>query len=189
MTEKEIQKIFITSGALLEGHFQLASGKHSDRYVQCAKVLQYPEHTVQLGKVLAARFSDDGVQVVVGPAVGGIVLAYELARLLGARALFMEREEGQMTLRRGFNIKPGERILAVEDVITTGGSVREVLEAAYGCGAEIVGAAALVDRSGGSTNLGVRTEKLLTLDIQTYVPHECPFCKQGLPLVQPGSKK
>ncbi len=189
MTGEEIKNLFSSCGALLEGHFRLTSGKHSGRYIQCARVLQYPEYAEKLCRVLVERFQNEKIQVVVGPAMGGIVLAYELARLLKARALFMEREEGSMLLRRGFNIEPGERVLIAEDVITTGGSVMEVLNKVRDYGGKVVGVAVLVDRSRGKANLGVRKEALLNINIHAFSPDKCILCKQGVPLVKPGSRK
>lgn len=189
LSRANIEQIFLASGALLEGHFRLTSGRHSDRYIQCAKVLQYPEYTTQLCKELAERFKEQGVELVVGPAMGGIIVAYELARQLQAKAVFTEREEGVMQLRRGFTINPGEKILVVEDVITTGGSILEVMDLSRQAGGEIVGAAVLVDRSAGKINLGIPTASLLSLEVISYDPDECPLCKAGLPVVKPGSRK
>jgi orotate phosphoribosyltransferase len=189
LTQAEIQQIFIASEALLEGHFRLTSGRHSDRYIQCAKVLQYPEYTTKLCQELAGRFAGAGVDLVVGPAMGGIIVAYEMARQLGVKAIFTEREDNVMQLRRGFTIKPGEKVLVVEDVITTGGSVSEVIELVRQAGGIVAGVAVLVDRSNGKIDLGVRTESLLAMDVKSYSPEECPLCSSGLPLVKPGSRK
>ena len=189
LTEADVQSIFERSGALLWGHFLLTSGWHSDQYFQCALVLQYPEYTEMLCRELAARFSGEGIATVVGPAMGGIIVSYEVARALGARSLFTEREDGVMKLRRGFSLEPGERVLVVEDVITTGGSVREVIEVVRNLGGEVRGAGVLVDRSGGTAKLGVRTEALLTTRATSYAPEECPLCKRGIPAVKPGSRK
>jgi len=151
-------------------------------------VLQYPEHAEWAGKSIAAHFSDDEVTAVVAPAIGGIIVAHEVARALGVRALFTERESGTMTLRRGFQIAAGELILVVEDVVTTGGSTRETIEAVTRAGGAVVGAASLVDRSGGSVDVGARRVALLTLDVPAYEPAACPLCKQGSPAVKPGSR-
>ena len=186
--ERNILAIFEKTGALLEGHFQLTSGLHSSRYLQCALVLQYPEHAEFVGRALAEKFSDDRVDAVVAPAIGGIILAHEAARAIGVRALFTEREAGVMTLRRGFRLSRGERVLVVEDVVTTGGSTRETIEAVIDADGVVIGAGALVDRSGGAVDLGVRRQSLLTLDVPAYDPSECPLCKEGIPPIKPGSR-
>ncbi len=189
MKEREIMKIFHDCGALLEGHFLLTSGLHSNRYIQCAKVLQYPELATDLGADLAACFQDLQVDVVVGPALGGILVAQEVARWLKARALFTEREQGAMTLRRGFTVEQGERVLVVEDVVTTGSSTREVIQVVEGYGAEVVGIGALVDRHTGTLDFKVPFHALLRLEIATYSPESCPLCREGLSLVKPGSRQ
>lgn len=189
LTGDSLLALFRKTGAFLEGHFQLSSGLHSPQYLQCALVLQHPEHAETLGRSLAAHFAQDKVESVVAPAIGGIVIAHEVARALGVRALFTEREAGEMTLRRGFRLSPGERVLVVEDVITTGGSTRETMEAVARSGAVVIGAGSLVDRSGGNVSLGVRRAALLTLQAPAYQPSECPLCKRGEPAVKPGSRK
>jgi len=151
-------------------------------------VLQHPEHAEFVGRALAARFSDDRVDAVVAPAIGGIIVAHETARAIGARALFTEREGGVMTLRRGFRLNRGERVLVVEDVVTTGGSTRETIEAVVNADGVVVGAGSLIDRSGGLVDLGVRRQSLLTLDVPSYDPSECPLCKQGVPPSKLGSR-
>lgn len=181
--------VFQQTGALLEGHFQLTSGLHSPRYLQCALVLQYPRHAERIGHALAAFFEEAGIEVVVAPAVGGIVVAHETARALGVRALFTEREARVMTLRRGFNLKEGERVLVVEDVITTGGSTRETMEVVGQAGGLVVGAGSIVDRSGGEVDLGVKRHSLVVLDVPVYDPSECPLCKQGTTATKPGSRE
>lgn len=188
LSAEEILKIFKDCGALLEGHFLLSSGLHSSQYLQCALVLQYPTHAERLCSMLSRHFAGQGIQVVAAPALGGIVVAYEVARALGARALFTERVEGQMTLRRGFQIQPGERTLVVEDVITTGGSTREVMAAVEEHGGVVVGVGSLVDRSGG-VHLGVKQHALLHLNIPNYPPEACPLCREGKPLMKPGSRQ
>jgi len=188
LTRDEIISIFQKTGAMLTGHFRLTSGRHSDSYFQCALVLQHPNYTGTLCRELAARFAGDDVSVVIGPALGGIIVSYEVARALGGRSLFAERENGAMTLRRGFSISPGERVLVVEDVITTGGSVREVMEVVRKLGGRVVGAGVLVDRSNGMVDLGVRTEALLTTEVVSYALEDCPLCRQGLPAVKPGGR-
>lgn len=189
MSKERAEQIFATTGALLEGHFLLSSGRHSKRYIQCASVLQYPCYTEELAEELASRFRNDNVEVVIGPAMGGIIVAYEVARKLGVKGMFCERENGKMKLRRGFTVVPGQRVLVVEDVITTGGSVREVIQVIREEGGAVIGVAALVDRSGGKVDFGVRTESVLVVDIETFEPDNCPLCKAGkLPLVKPGSR-
>jgi len=185
---QHLLSILQQTGALLEGHFQLTSGLHSPRYLQCARVLQYPEHAEWAGRELGTHFAKDGVNAVVAPAIGGIIVAHEVARALGVRALFTERESGVMTLRRGFQIAPGETILVVEDVVTTGGSTRETIEAVTRAGGAVVGAGSLVDRSGGGVDVGAPRVALLTLDVPAYDPSECPLCKQGTSAIKPGSR-
>lgn len=188
MTQEEVLKIFKDSGAYLEGHFLLTSGRHSGHYVEKFQVLQYPDLTEKLCQDLAERFRDQKIQTVVGPATGGIILAQLVGRYLGARALFTERENGKMALRRGFQIQPGERVLVVEDIVTTGGSVQEVLSVLQDLGAQVVGVGLLVDRSGGKVDFGLPTEALMELTIPTYQPDECPLCQNGVPLTQRGSR-
>lgn len=189
MNEQEIMKIFHDCGALLEGHFLLTSGLHSNRYIQCARVLQYPDIASTLGAELAAFFRDLRVNVVVGPAIGGILVAQEVARALKTRALFAEREQGVMALRRGFAVERGERVVVVEDVVTTGGSTREVIKVMEDYGAEVVGIGALVDRHTGALDFEVPFHALLRLEIATFSPESCPLCREGLPLVKPGSRQ
>lgn len=188
LSKEEIIKIFKDTGAMLTGHFRLTSGRHSDQYFQCALVLQHPRYTDVLCRELANRYAGERISAVIGPAMGGIVVSYETARVLGVRSLFTERDNGKMTLRRGFSIEPGEKVLVVEDVITTGGSVREVIEVVRGLGGHVVGAAVLVDRSNGTADIGVRTEALLTTQVLSYSPEECPLCRQGIPAIKPGSR-
>lgn len=188
MAMKTPLEIFRTVGALLEGHFRLTSGKHSAQYMQCAQVLQYPDLAQEFAEQLGASFRKENIDTVIGPAMGGILVAYEMARFLGTRALFTERENGVMSLRRGFSLKEGERVLVVEDVITTGGSVKEVIDAVRAQGAIPVGVAVLVDRSGGKVDFGLPLASALQLDIQTYEPDECPLCALGIPAVKPGSR-
>ena len=180
-------KTFSDCQALLEGHFRLSSGLHSDRYVQCAKVLQYPEISESLAAKLARKWRGTKIDAVVGPAYGGIVLSYELARALGARALFTERLHGKMELRRGFGLRAGERVLVAEDVVTTGGSVKEVLDLVRVSRAVPVGVASLVDRGGGK-GLGLPFRALLKVKAREYNELACPLCKRGRPLLIPGSR-
>jgi orotate phosphoribosyltransferase len=192
--ELGITGILKKTGALLEGHFELSSGLHSAAYVQCAQVLQYPDLAEKLGSLLAERFGDKGIEVVVSPALGGVVIGHEVARALGTRAVFTERESSrngsrEMTLRRGFRINRGEKVLVVEDVITTGGSTKEVMNIVRKAGGDIVGVGSVIDRSLGKADFGVYTKTLLSLDIKTYDPVNCPLCRQSIPLVKPGSRE
>jgi orotate phosphoribosyltransferase len=190
MDQIQVIEIFRQSGALLEGHFRLTSGLHSNRYLQCALVLQHPGHAAALGSDLAAQMRSlaDAPDLVIAPALGGILVAHEVARSLGVRGLFAERQEGVLTLRRGFRIEPGERCYVVEDVVTTGGSTRETMEVAQKAGALVIAAGSLIDRSGGRTDLGVPRVALAVLDVPTYSPEECPLCKAGSVAVKPGSR-
>ncbi|MBS3937073.1 MAG: orotate phosphoribosyltransferase [Peptococcaceae bacterium] len=189
LSNAEITDIFKVTGTFMEGHFRLSSGLHSALYIEKFRVLEHPQYTEILCRELAARFLGEGVTVVVGPAVGGVIIAYEVARHLKARSIFCEREENTMALRRGFSLLPLDRVLVVEDIVTTGGSAKEVLEVVARSGASICGVGLLVDRSNGRVNLGHRTEALLSMDTTTYDPSSCPLCQQGLPLVKPGSKQ
>ena len=188
MTESEVLQIFRENSALLEGHFILSSGLHSDRYIQCALVLQYPRIAEQLGSELAAKLRHLGASVVAAPALGGVIVAHEVARALGVRALFTERQMGAMSLRRGFSFSPGEPALVVEDVVTTGGSTRETIACVQQGGGNVVGVGALIDRSGGTANLGVPKASLVTLAVQNFDPADCPLCKSGIPAIKPGSR-
>ena len=188
MTENELLDIFRKSSALLEGHFILSSGLHSDRYVQCALVLQHPRLAEQLCSELAGKLRHLEVSVVAAPALGGVLVAHEVARALGVRSIFTERQDGQMTLRRGFSLEPGEPTLVVEDVITTGLSTRETIQCLEQAGAKVLGAGSLIDRSGGTADLGLPKTSLINLKIQNYKPEECPLCKAGIPAVKPGSR-
>ena len=188
MTHDELLSLFCRSGALLEGHFRLTSGRHSPRYLQCAMVLSYPQNAAALAGSLAPLVAGLGATVVLSPALGGIVIGHELGRALGVRAIFAERQDGGLTLRRGFTLTPGDRVLVVEDVVTTGGSTRETMEVAREAGATVVGAASIVDRSGGNTDIGVPYHALLPMTVPTYDPAACPLCADGLPVVKPGSR-
>lgn len=187
-SEAELLDLLRRQGALQHGHFLLSSGLHSPHYVQCALLLQDPELTARVCAALAAPFREDGVAAVVGPALGAIPLAYETARQLGARALWAERVEGRMVLRRSFALQPGERVLVVEDVVTTGGSAAEVAELVERAGAVVVGVAAVVDRSGGAHGLRWPFKPLVRLAVEAYAPAACPLCQEGVPLVKPGSR-
>jgi orotate phosphoribosyltransferase len=178
---------FREAGALLEGHFLLTSGLHSPKYLQCAQVMQDPALAGRLCAQLARGLAADRIECVVGPAVGGILVAYELARALGVRAIYAERVDGKMTLRRGFAVRPGERVLLCEDVVTTGGSLLEVRDVVTAAGGQVVAVAALVDRSSGrDPGLGRPLTALLKVDVPTYQPQDCPMCREGRPLVSPG---
>lgn len=187
---EEVMRKFEEAGAIQKGHFKLTSGVHSDIYIQCAQVMQYPEFMNNLCSELGKKFRGDDVDVIVGPAVGAIIMAHVMARILGpwVRAIFTERENGKMTLRRSFKIKKGEKVLVVEDVTTTGSSVKEVIDIVKERQGKVVGVGALIDRSGGKIDFGVKTQSLLTLDIKIYLPEVCPLCKKGIPAVKPGSR-
>jgi orotate phosphoribosyltransferase len=188
MTESEILQCFRENSALLEGHFVLSSGLHSDRYIQCALVLQHPRLAEQLCSELAGRLAYLGASVVAAPALGGVIVAHEVARALGIRALFTERQMGVMSLRRGFNFSPGEPTLVVEDVITTGGSTLETMACVKQAGGIVVGVGALIDRGGGTADLGVPKASLVPLAVPNYSPTACPLCKSGIPTTKPGSR-
>ena len=188
---EEVMKKFEEAGAIQKGHFKLTSGVHSDTYIQCAQVMQYPGFMHNLCSELGKKFRGDDIDVIVGPAIGGIIMAHVMAQVLGpwVRAIFTERENGKMTLRRSFEIKEGEKVLVVEDVTTTGSSVREVIDIVNSRKGKVVGVGVLIDRSGGKVDFGIKTEKLLTVNIKTYLPEECPLCKKGIPVVKPGSRE
>jgi orotate phosphoribosyltransferase len=190
MTRDELLDLYRRSGALLEGHFRLTSGLHSPGYLQCALVLQHPQHAEALGRAIAERARDLRPTVVLSPALGGVVIGHEVARGLGVRAIFVERQDGALMLRRGFVIAERDRVLVVEDVITTGGSTRETMQVATAAGGRVVGAASIVDRSGasGAATFDVPFVTLLNIDLPTYEPDKCPLCAQGLPVVKPGSR-
>lgn len=175
------------TGAMLEGHFLLSSGLHSDRYFQCARLLQHPERAALVCQKLAERITAP-VDLVVGPALGGVVIAYEMARTLDVRAIFTERVEGVMQVRRGFEIHPGERVLIVEDVITTGLSAREAAAAVQAAGGQVTAVACIVDRSEGTVEFGVPFHPLLPLKVAAHPWNDCPLCKRGLPVEKPGSR-
>ena len=187
MTSDEILSLFKQSHALLEGHFQLTSGLHSPHYFQCAKVLQYPANVQRLCGEIVSHFRGTAVDVVIAPALGGIVVGQEVGRQLGVRTMFTERKEGLMQLRRGFAISEGERVLVCEDVVTTGGSVQEVITIVEGCNATLAGVASIVDRSGGKVRFR-NFYPAFTMDVVTYTPDQCPLCKQGIPVEKPGSR-
>lgn len=189
MKPEQVIDQFKATGALLEGHFQLSSGLHSTVYLQCALVLQFPEKAEAFGRAIAESYLDQGIQLVASPAIGGIVIGHEVARALGARFVWTERDAGQMTLRRGFTVSPGEKTLVVEDVVTTGGSTRETIEALERAGANVVAAASIIDRSGGTADVGVPLSALASLKVSSVEPAACDACKLGEPVVKPGSRK
>jgi orotate phosphoribosyltransferase len=180
---------FRETGALLEGHFVLSSGLHSPIYLQCALVLQHPRRAEEFGRGIAEHFRGEKIETVVAPAIGGIVIGHEVARALGARFIWTERENSEMTLRRGFSIAPGERILVVEDVVTTGGSTLETVEALRAAGGNVVGAASIIDRSSGKADVGVPRIAIATLDVPLVKSAVCEACKRGEPFAKPGSRK
>ncbi len=186
--EWTIEEALKRRNVITRGHFLLSSGRHSEEYMQCARLLQYPTEAEKVGQALAAFFQDREIDVVVGPALGGVIIAYEVARALGVPSLFAEREEGHMRLRRGFTIQPNERVLVIEDVVTTGGSVREVLELLKSYGGEIVGIGAIIDRSGGKVSFDYPFHALLSHSITSYEPEHCPLCQANIPVVKPGSR-
>jgi orotate phosphoribosyltransferase len=186
---EEVIERFRRTGALLEGHFILSSGLHSTNYLQCALLLQHPAEAVRFGQALAEQFQDQRIETVAAPAIGGIVIGYEVARQLGSRFIWTEREAGQMTLRRGFTIRPGESVLVVEDVITTGGSTRETVETLRNAGARVVSAASIIDRSSGRADVGVPRVALATLDVPSVAPSACEACARGEQAIKPGSRK
>lgn len=189
MNSEQVIDEFRKAGALLEGHFQLTSGLHSTVYLQCALVLQFPEKAESFGRAIAEKYREEGIELVASPAIGGIVIGHEVARALGARFIWTERESGEMTLRRGFSVSPGEKTLVVEDVITTGGSTRETVEALQRAGANVVGAASIIDRSAGAADVSVPRMALASLKVLSVEPAVCDACKLGDPAIKPGSRR
>ena len=189
MHSDQVIEKFRKTGALLEGHFVLTSGLHSAVYLQCALVLQQPRDAEEFGRSIALHFRAETIQTVAAPAIGGIVIGHEVARALGARFIWTERQDGTMILRRGFSVSPGERILVVEDVVTTGGSTRETVATLQACGAQVVAAASIIDRSSGKADVGVPRIALATLDVPSVDSSVCELCKRGEPAVKPGSRK
>lgn len=188
LPKEQILEIFRETKALLEGHFQLTSGLHSNQYFQCAKVLQYPKYLHLLAGEIAKHFEYSDIEVVISPAIGGVVVGTEVGRMLGVRTLFAERKESKMELRRGFEIRPSERCLVVEDVVTTGGSVFEVVDIVKKEKGTLAGVGYIVDRSNGKINFDAKHFSVLQLDVIAYTPEECPLCQQGIPVVKPGSR-
>jgi orotate phosphoribosyltransferase len=189
MDSSAVLSLFRESGAFHEGHFKLSSGLHSPGYLQCALVLQHPAHAEALGRALGDKLRDLRATVVLSPALGGLIIGHEVARALGVRAIFAERQDNALTLRRGFSLAPDDRVVVIEDVVTTGGSTRETMAVAMAAGATVVGAGAIVDRSGGSPGLEVPFKALVTLNLATYPPEQCPMCARGEPIIKPGSRK
>ena len=188
MTEQQVIEICEKSGALLTGHFQLRSGRHSNRFFQAALLLQYPDKAEAVCRHLADAFAGVKIDSVISPAVGGLIVGQEVARALGCRAIFADKEDGQLILKRGFEIKPGEKVLVAEDVITQGGRVQQTIDLVRSFGGEVVGVAVVVDRSGGAAKFDVPTKSALKLTLPTYDPAECPLCRDGAALDRPGSK-
>lgn len=188
MTREEIMNIFSMSNGILKGHFKLTSGRHSNQYMQCAKLFVNPEHSEKLCNALAAKLKGIDIEYVASPAVGGIIMGYVMAKHLDALNVFAERVNGVMELRRGFNIPKGAKVLVVEDVVTTGGSVKEVIHLIKSLGAEVVAVASIVDRSAGKADFGYNYYSLLEIDIPTWDERECPMCKEGQPIEKPGSR-
>jgi orotate phosphoribosyltransferase len=184
--------LFEQTGAYLKGHFRLTSGLHSPEYLQCALVLRYPSHAETFGRSLAAEMrsliGEKAVDMVVSPAMGGVIIGHEVGRALGVPAIFTERENGTMTLRRGFRVEPGMKVVVVEDVVTTGGSTREVIELLRQAGANVLAAGSIIDRSGGAVDLGVPRAALATMKVTAWPQEECPLCAEGSPVTKPGSR-
>ena len=189
MTSDHVLELFRRSGALLDGHFRLSSGLHSPSYLQCALVLQHPRHAEALGRALGEALRAGGATAVLSPALGGLIIGHEVGRALGVRAIFAERQEGALALRRGFSLDASDRVVVIEDVVTTGGSTRETMAVARAAGALVMAAGAIIDRSGGSSALDVPFASLVTLSVPTYQPETCPLCAAGTPATKPGSRQ
>ncbi len=187
MNSPQVLEALRRTGVLRDGHFLLTSGRHSDGFLLCSQILQFPAEAEAICRGMAELYRDEQVDTVVGPALGGIILAYEVARALGCRAIYAEKDNGQMILRRGFQLQAGERVLVVEDVMTTGGSVQKVIATCRGLGAQVVGVCTMVDRSDDAVDLGVPVRSLATLQLATWTPEACPLCRQGVPLTRPKS--
>jgi len=182
------ETVFAETGVILEGHFLLTSGRHSNRFMQCSQLLQYPEYVETVGSNMASPFREEGIETVIGPAMGGVVLAYEVARQLGARAIYAEPEGSNMVLRRGFKVDRGERVLVVEDAVSTGGSVQKVIDLLHSLAAEPIGVSVIFDRSSGKVDFGLPTSSVFAMEIESYDPDDCPMCKEGIPLEKPKGK-
>ena len=189
MTQERVLEIFKEAQVLQEGHFLLTSGRHSNRYLQCARIFRNTKYSEELCQSLAEQFSGDGIDLVIGPALGAVQMAYEVSRHLGCENFFAERVDGKMNLRRGFAIEPGQRVLVVEDVVTTGGSVKEVIEIVRSSGGVVVGVGVIVDRTGGKMDFGVPLKSVISMQVDSWEADDCPLCKEGkLPPVKPGSR-
>lgn len=189
MTNEELMQILTKTGAYQSGHFKLSSGLHSGNYIQCSQLLKFPRIAEKVCAEIGELFKDENIEMVVGPAIGGILVAYEVGRALNVPAIFAERENGVMTLRRGFHVEPGTRCLVTEDVLTTGGSAQEVVELLQSKGAEVVAATSIIDRTPGNTiKIKVPFKSLIQLSFPTHNPEECPMCKEGMPIQKPGSR-
>ncbi len=188
MGKRQVLQAFTEAGVLQQGHFRLTSGLHSQQYMQCAKIFTDAAFSEHVCRLLAERIESEAIDTVISPALGGILFGYELSRQLLVSNIFAERQDGQMTLRRGFALQPGQRVLVAEDVVTTGGSVREVLQLCRAQGAEPVGVAAVVDRTGGAVDFRLPFWSLVSVEIEVYPPNDCPLCQQGIPVVKPGSR-
>ncbi len=191
ITNERVTEVLKEAGVLLEGHFLLTSGRHSNKYLQCANIFRNTKYSEELCAALAEKYKDDDIQLIIGPAMGAVQMAYEVSRNFGCENFFTERDEnGKMQLRRGFSIKPGQRVLVVEDVVTTGGSVREVVEYIQQNGGVVAGVGSIVDRTGGNIDFGVPFKAVYSVDVQSWDKDECPLCKEGkIELVKPGSRK
>ena len=189
LTEERILEIFKEAGVLLEGHFLLTSGRHSNKYLQCARIFRHAKYSEELCAALAEQFAGEKIDLVIGPALGAIQMAYEVSRSLRCENFFAEREDGKMTLRRGFAIEPGSRVLVVEDVVTTGGSVREVMDIVRQQGGIVAGVGSVVDRTGGEIDFGVPFRAVISMKVESWEADKCPICGTGVPLVKPGSRK
>lgn len=189
LTREEVITIFKDKEVMLEGHFLLTSGRHSNQYMQCARLFQYADVSERICGQLAEQFAGIEIDMVAGPAIGGIIMAYEMGRQLGVKNVFAEREDGKMTFRRGFTIPQGANVLVTEDVVTTGGSVKEVMELIRAHGGNVAGVGSVVDRSNGNVDFGVPFKAVLSVEVVSYAPDDCPLCAQGVPAVKPGSRK
>ena len=189
LSENKILEIFEKTGALFNGHFLLTSGRHSDVYFQCAKVLQYPDYIEELCSIIADEFCDQKIDTVISPAIGGLVVGQEVARQLNKRFIFAERGDKKLTLRRGYSLNKGEKVLICEDVVTTGGSVFEVIDIVKNNNAKVAGVGFIVDRSNGKVDFSSKQLSTVKLDVKSYLPEECPLCEKGIELVKPGSRK
>jgi orotate phosphoribosyltransferase len=189
ISSKRVLEIFKEAGVLLEGHFLLTSGRHSNKYLQCARIFRQVKYSEELCGALAEQYAGDKIDLVIGPAMGAVQMAYEVSRALHCENFFAEREDGKMTLRRGFTIEPGRRVLIVEDVITTGGSVREVIDIVKSQGGIVAGVGAIVDRTGGEIDFGVPFRAVISMKVESWEAENCPICKSDMPLVKPGSRK